>query len=281
MREPEAISARSGRINAFLDELVPAADAPPATLHGAMRHLLFPGGKRLRPALAFAGCEAVGSDWQLALPAAAAVELIHTYSLVHDDLPCMDDDDERRGRPTVHKAWDEATALLAGDALQALAFEVLARETADLAPERARDALQEVARAASSRGLVGGQVDDLAFAAGAPDEVGRLESVHRRKTAALIAASITSGAHLGGASAAQIDLLAKFGEEVGVAFQIADDLLDAGDWEPCSMVRVLGEAGARNRAQSLLESALARIDDFGPEAQALRELACYAVGRPL
>jgi geranylgeranyl pyrophosphate synthase len=281
LKEPEAISARSGRINAFLDEVVPAADTAPATLHGAMRHLLFPGGKRLRPALAFAGCEAVGGDWQRALPAAAAVELIHTYSLIHDDMPCMDDDDERRGRPTVHKVWDETTALLAGDALQALAFEVLARETGDAAPERARGALQDVARAASSRGLVGGQVDDLAFVPGGPDEEGRVESVHMRKSAALIAASITSGAHLGGASAAEIDLLGKFGEEVGVAFQIADDLLDAEDEEPCSTVRVLGKAGARDRAQALLESALARIDGFGPEANALRELACYAVGRPL
>ena len=151
MRTPSAIAVRARHVDAFLDEVVPAADTPPASLHSAMRHLLLPGGKRLRPGLAFAGCEAVGGQWEQALPAAAAVELIHTYSLIHDDLPCMDDDALRRGRPTVHVAFDEATAVLAGDALQALAFEVLARETASVEPARARAALQDVARAASSR----------------------------------------------------------------------------------------------------------------------------------
>ena len=278
MNQPDSMAARSRRLDAFLDEVVPAADAPPAALHGAMRHLLFPGGKRLRPALACAGCEAVGGSWEQALPAAAAVELLHTYSLIHDDLPCMDDDRERRGRPTVHVAYDEASAVLAGDALQALAFEVLARETAG-APERARAALQDVARAASSRALVGGQADDLAFELGGSDPAGRVESIHRRKSAALITASITAGAHLGGASAEQIDQLGKLGEEVGVAFQIADDVLDSQDGEPCSLVRVLGEAAARERAELLLESALARLEAFGTEADSLRELACYAVRR--
>ncbi len=279
MKLPDYVVARSGRVEAFLDEVVPAADAPPAALHAAMRHLLFPGGKRLRPALACAGCEAVGAAWERALPAAAAVELIHTYSLIHDDLPCMDDDRERRGRPTVHVAYDEATAVLAGDALQALAFEVLARETSDAAPERCRAALQEVAWAASSRALVGGQLDDIAFEPGGTDPAGRVESIHRRKSAALIAASITAGAHLGGASAEQIDQLGKLGEEVGVAFQIADDVLDSQDGEPCSLVRVLGEAAATERAELLLESALARLEAFGTEADSLRELACYAVRR--
>ena len=258
MKAPEYIAARTEAVDAYLDAVVPAPETPPERLHGAMRHLLFPGGKRLRPAFACAACEAVGGDPKRALPAAAAVELIHTYSLVHDDLPCMDDDVERRGQPTVHVAYDEATALLAGDALQALAFEVLAREAANTGAASALKALEDIARAASSRALVGGQVDDLAFEPGGAGEAGRVESVHRRKSAALIAAAITAGARLGGAGDAVVDRLAKFGEETGVAFQIADDVFDQDDGEPCSLVQGSGSgwgegscgSAARKRARA-------------------------------
>ncbi len=267
-----------GLVDPVLDRVLPLADEAPAELHGAMRHLVLPGGKRLRPALAVAACEAFGGAAEAALPAAAAVELVHSYSLVHDDLPCMDDDDERRGLPTVHVAFGEANALLAGDALQALAFEVLAGARA--APAVVQGAVADLARAAGSRNLVGGQVLDLAFSSGGADEAARVEGVHLRKSAALIAASCTLGAGFAGAGARALEDLQAFGLELGIAFQIADDLLDAeeGD-EPCSSVRVLGCEGARHRAESLLEGALSRIAELGEGADTLRKLARFAVRR--
>lgn len=270
---------RSALVDPYLDRCLPAAQEPPAALHGAMRHLLFPGGKRLRPGLAFAACEAVGAAAERALPVAAAVELVHTYSLVHDDLPCMDDDDLRRGRPTVHKLYGEAVAVLAGDALLALAFEVLAGAAASEESARLLAASRDLAFAAGSRALVGGQVDDLGFGPGGADEAARVESVHHRKSAALIAAALVGGARLGGAEPGVLERLQRFGIEVGVAFQIADDLLDQEDGEACSLVRVLGVEGARRRAEALLQQALARVEDLGGGAEALRELARYAVRR--
>jgi geranylgeranyl pyrophosphate synthase len=273
------LAERSALLAPFLDAAVPPADAPPAALHAAMRHLLFPGGKRLRPGLAFAGCEAAGAPPERALPVAAAVELVHVYSLVHDDLPCMDDDDWRRDRPTVHVAFGEATAVLAGDALLALAFDVLLRPGA-APPAAALAAAHALARAAGPAHLVGGQADDLAFAAEAgPREAARIESVHRRKTAALIAAAVSGGARLGGADEALARRLHRFGEEVGVAFQIADDLLDDGEDGACSLVRVLGAERARERAEALLAGALDSIRDLPERAEPLRELARAAVRR--
>jgi geranylgeranyl diphosphate synthase type II len=265
-------------VDRYLDRVVPPASESPASLHAAMRHLLFPGGKRLRPALAFAGCEAAGSPAEMALPAAAAVEMVHTYSLIHDDLPCMDDDDERRGRATVHVAFGEAVAVLAGDALLAQAFEVLAGGPAPADPERRLAAVRDLGVAAGSRNLVGGQADDLAFRAGAGD-ARAIESIHRRKSAALIAASVTAGARLGGGDPALLERLRRFGEGMGVAFQIADDLLDREKQEACSLVRVLGAERARARAEALLEEALARLEDLGERAEPLRELARFAVRR--
>jgi geranylgeranyl diphosphate synthase type II len=272
------LAERSSLLEHFLEEVVPGADERPTRLHAAMRHLLFPGGKRLRPALAFASCEAAGGRTQLALPAAAAVELVHTYSLVHDDLPCMDDDDERRARPTVHIAFGEALAVLAGDALLAQAFEVLASAGEVVVPERRLAALRELSIAAGSRQLVGGQADDLAFET-AGDDARAIESIHRRKSAALIAASVVSGALLGGADPALVERLRAFAERVGVAFQIADDLLDEETGETCSLSRVLGSAGARARAEELLDAALELIAGLGERAEPLRELARYAVRR--
>jgi len=275
---------RAALVDPFLERVLPPTTQAPAALHAAMRHLIFPGGKRLRPGLVFAGCEALGAPPEQALPVAAAVELVHSYSLVHDDLPCMDDDDERRGRPSVHKAYGEALAVLAGDALLALAFEVLACG-AGASPERIAAGIAELARAAGSRELVGGQADDLAFeprsGEGAVDAAARVESVHRRKSGALIAASIAGGARSGGADAAQLASLWQFGLEVGVAFQIADDVLDQEDGEPCSTVRVIGPAAARERAEQLLGQALARVDGLGERAEPLRELARFAVRREI
>ena len=268
------IEERSRLIESWLEDFVPSADEPPRTLHAAMRHLLFPGGKRLRPLLAMAAAEAVGVAPEVALPMAAAVELIHTYSLVHDDLPCMDDDDMRRGIPTVHVAFDEATAVLAGDALQALAFEAAVAAAPD-APEQSLRAARDLARAAGSRGIVGGQVDDVAaVSAEAPLSPAELESIHQRKSAALIAAAVVTGARVAGASDELLDRLQKFGLDVGVAFQITDDRLD-GD----GLAASLGDALAAERAEALLMGALASLDDLGESAEPLRELARYAVRR--
>jgi len=266
------------RVEQALDAALPRADAPPARLHAAMRHLIFPGGKRLRPALALAAAEAVGGDASAALPAAVAVELVHVYSLVHDDLPCMDDDVERRGRPTVHIAFDESTAVLAGDALLTAAFEALVSGAGPADAAARVLAVRDLARAAGAAGLVGGQVDDLASAGGGAAEI---ESVHARKTAALIAAAISAGARLAGASETQIAALHAAGVAAGIAFQITDDLLDADEDEGTSLVRAIGEAAARERAQALLDHALAQIAGLGARAEPLRALLRFVVSRKL
>lgn len=274
----EYMRDRTPLIDTALDKHLPGAEEPSVALHSAMRHLIFPGGKRFRPMLAMAAAEAVGGAPEDALPVAVAVELIHTYSLIHDDLPCMDNDALRRGRPTVHVAFGEAIAVLAGDALQSLAFEVLARATDNDAAARGSRALGDLAAAAGSRQLAGGQADDLVYASGDGSSTG-IESVHARKTAALIATSIVGGARLAGASAEQLVRLEAFGLELGVAFQIADDLLDEEEEDQCSLARALGPEGAKARAMELLVRALGRIDDLGGPAEPLRELARFAVQR--
>ena len=274
----EYMHDRMPLVDSALQKLVPGVDEPPTALHGAMRHLLFPGGKRFRSMLALAGAEAVGGTPQDALPVACAVELIHSYSLIHDDLPCMDDDATRRGQPTVHVVYGEAVAVLAGDALQSLAFEGLAAAAVAGRADVLSLALRDLAVAAGSRQLVGGQADDLLVDT-AKMTAGEIERVHARKTAALIGAAVVAGARLGGASARQVEALQLFGNEVGVAFQIADDLLDASEDEPSSLVPILGEAGARARADGLLTTALARIEAFPGSAAPLRALARFAVQR--
>ena len=250
-----------------------------------------------------AAAEAVGSLPESALPIGVAVELIHTYSLVHDDLPCMDDDDERRGRPTVHVAYDEATAVLAGDALLTEAFAVLAEDvdSAIGAQERIL-AVGCLAKAAGAAGLVGGQVDDLTFEArlssnptasanaaesagsdSGNDESGtdaaRLASIHTRKTAALFQAAIVGGAILGSANASERETLGAFGSDVGTAFQIVDDVLDADTDEAASILRLQGVEDATAGAEALLARALSRIGSWGERAEPLRELARFAVRR--
>jgi geranylgeranyl pyrophosphate synthase len=269
------LAERIPPVNAALERWLPREDAPPARLHAAMRHLVFPGGKRLRPALALAAAEAVGGPSAAALPMAVAVELIHIYSLIHDDLPCMDDDVERRGRPTVHVAFDEATAVLAGDALQSLAFQVLLSEAEPVAGALAA---RELAAAVGAAGLVGGQADDLA-----PDPGGagveHVLSIHARKTAALMRAAVVGGARLAGAQDERLALLADVGEKVGVAFQIADDCLDAEDEDGCSLVALEGVEPARARAEALLDDVLAGLEGTGESAEPLRALARFAVRR--
>ncbi len=271
------IDERLPLVDRALDALLPPESEPPRELHAAMRHLIFPGGKRLRPLFAIAAAEAVGAPGERALPAACAVEMVHTYSLIHDDLPCMDDDSERRGRPSVHVQFGEAVAVLAGDALLASAFGVLVANTAESTAADSLAAVRDLAFAAGPCGLVGGQVDDLSF--GPEGTAAAIESVHERKSAALIAASIAMGARLAGAEEGRVRQLHSFGRDVGVAFQIADDLLDLNDDETCSLPRVLGSAAARERAEALLERALLGVEDLGERAEPLRELARYAVRR--
>ena len=231
------------RGDAALGRYLPPESEAPERLHRAMRYSVFAGGKRLRPALVLGACRALGGDETRCAPAMAAVELLHTYTLIHDDLPAMDDDDLRRGRPTCHKAFDEATAILAGDALQTLAFEVVA--------ELGAEAVIVLARAAGSRGVVGGQQDDL-DAEGASIDNGpacraRLERIHRGKTAALIRASCELGAIAAGAPADGRSALAAFGEAIGLAFQVADDVLDA-----TATSQQLGKTAGKDAAQGKL-----------------------------
>ncbi len=257
-------------------------DCPPR-LAEAIRYSLLAPGKRLRPLLVLTAAEACGGTVEAALPAACAVEMIHAYSLIHDDLPCMDDDDLRRGRPTCHKVFGEGLAVLAGDALLTLAFEVLA----SVRPARvAADCCLELARAAGPTALVGGQADDLEGVSGAAD-VARLEAIHRRKTGAMIQVSIRLGAMIARASRKQRSALEKYGQRLGLAFQITDDLLDVSgneqdlgkragkdaDRGKLTFPGLLGVDESRRRAQQLISEALAAIATLGPQAEGLEALA--------
>jgi len=208
-----------------LDTLVPAAGTRPGRLHTAMRYSLQAGGKRLRPVLVLAAADLFGAQTD-ALPAAVALECIHTYSLIHDDLPCMDNDDLRRGRPTAHKQFDEATALLAGDALLTLAFQLIARHYAGI-PALCAALTREYADAAGSEHLIGGQMEDLLAEKKSDATAGELEYIHRNKTAAMLSAALVAGGLCGDASESQLVTLRDAGQHLGLAFQITDDILDA------------------------------------------------------
>jgi geranylgeranyl diphosphate synthase type II len=213
------------RVDAALDRWVPAEGQDPALIHRAMRYSLFAGGKRIRPLLAIAAAEAISDEPTGIENAACALELIHTYSLIHDDLPALDNDDLRRGRPTCHKVFGEAMAILAGDALLTLAFEVLGR-LEDIDANRRVRLVEELARASGTvGGMIGGQVNDIQ-GEGKHPTAGLLESIHRAKTGALLRASVRIGALYAGAENHQLDALTRFGEHAGLAFQIVDDVLD-------------------------------------------------------
>jgi geranylgeranyl diphosphate synthase type II len=214
------------RVDTALDALLPREQSWPARLHGAMRYAVFGGGKRVRPILVRAACRAGGGDPELVVEVACAVEMVHTYSLIHDDLPALDDDTMRRGRATVHVAYDEATAILAGDALLTEAFAVLARFPAgDVSARRRAEACALVAQAIGSLGMVGGQVEDLEATGDRPDAT-RLDCIHRAKTGALIGAAVELGALHAGGDGARRAAFATFGQRLGLLFQIADDILD-------------------------------------------------------
>jgi geranylgeranyl diphosphate synthase, type II len=222
------LKRRVTEVETALDHLLPRADTRPTRLHAAMRYSLEAGGKRLRPVLVLAATELFreGSPNADALPAAVAIECIHTYSLIHDDLPCMDNDDLRRGRPTVHKAFDEATALLAGDALLTHAFALLATGYA-AQPKLAQSLTAELADAAGSRRLIGGQMEDLLAEKKHDATADELEFIHLNKTAAMIEAALVMGGLVGAANETQIAVLRRAGRGIGLAFQIVDDVLDA------------------------------------------------------
>jgi len=264
-------------------------DCPPH-LAEAIRHSLLAPGKRLRPLLVLIAAEACGCALQRAMPAACAVEMIHTYSLIHDDLPAMDDDDLRRGRPACHIKFGEATAILAGDALLAQAFEVIARGVEP--PAVAARCCAELAHAAGPTMLVGGQADDLE-AEDREGGVDDLERIHRRKTGAMIRVSLRLGGLIGGASQEQLAALEDYGEKLGLAFQIIDDWLDVQGSEAAMGKRlrkdselgkltfpsVLGVAESRRRAEQLVAEACNRISGFGPRASNLEALARYVLER--
>jgi len=279
------LHAKGAATEAALETVFARWTDAPAPLIEAMRHSLFAGGKRLRPALVLGACEMVGYDAAPAMPAACAIEMIHTYSLIHDDLPAMDDDDLRRGRPTCHKAYGEATAILAGDALLTMAF--------DVAAEAGRaDVVAEIARAAGVEGMVGGQQFDLA-AEGRDVSLDELQRIHRAKTGALIRVSTRCGALLGGTNPTQLNALSRYGEHLGLAFQIADDILDVvgdakalgkstgGDAQhhKSTYPALLGLDRARERAEDAVTAAVAALGNFGEEAEPFRALARFVVTR--
>ncbi len=280
------------RVNRGLDSILPAADLAPTRLHEAMRYAVLGAGKRIRPTLTYAGARAVGAAPEQVQMAACAVELIHAYSLIHDDLPAMDDDDLRRGRPTCHKAFDEATAILAGDALQTLAFQILANDGANPEPVRVR-MIENLARASGSRGMVGGQALDLA-AEGAQLDLEALETIHRHKTGALISASVTMAAmarpQLPPEQLASLEYYARC---IGLAFQVQDDLLDIegatevigkrsgqdASHHKATYPALLGIEQAHATAHQLVDEALASLRVFGDRAEPLRWIAHYIIER--
>lgn len=277
-----------------LDLYLPGTETLPASLHEAMRYSVFAGGKRIRPVLMMAACEAVGGTPKQVLPAACAIEMIHSYSLIHDDLPAMDDDDFRRGKPSNHKAYGEAKAILAGDGLLTEAFILLSspRVFTDLDGEKRREVINLLARNAGSRGMVGGQVVDME-SEGKEIDLPTLEYIHTHKTGALILAAIEIGAIIGGADAEQRRALCRYGEAAGLAFQVADDILDivadqdelgkdvGSDQErkKATYPALLGLDGARERARELRKLAFSSLDVFGESARPLREIASYIVDR--
>ena len=282
-----------------IEENLPPSNAEPAVIHEAMRYAVLAGGKRIRPILAIAACEAFGADFAPHLRSFAALELIHTYSLVHDDLPALDNDDLRRGRKTTHVVFGEAIGILTGDALLTEAFSWLARPGHDVAPDRQLRALAEVAQAVDSRGMIGGQVADLEAeramegSADKADLAARLDFIHRNKTGRLLTASVLLGGILAGASEPALDLLSRYGRAVGLAFQIVDDLLDAEESAETlgktagkdvaqgklTFPALFGVAEARSEAGRLLEEAVGLADMIGGPVNYLGEIARYICRR--
>ena len=290
---PGWLEADKRLVDRALRRCLPRPGTVPPTVRRAMAYSLFPGGKRLRPILALEACRIVGGTIDRVLPAAAGIEMIHTYSLVHDDLPALDNDDLRRGRAASHRMFGEAMAILAGDALLTHAFEVMASaKGGSRDPERRLRAMAAVARAAGVSGMIAGQVRDLE-AEGRPFSHRTLLRIHRGKTGALIRAALEAGAILGGGAPEDVRALGRYGEGIGLAFQIVDDVLDLeGSAEglgktvgkdrrdrKATFPALLGVAASRRRAEGASRRAVRSLSRFGARAARLRDLARYIVER--
>lgn len=285
---------RADAVDAALERFLPAETLRPETLHKAMRYSVFAGGKRLRPVLVIAGAEAVGGTALQVMPTACAMELIHTYSLVHDDLPAMDNDDFRRGKPTNHKVYGDAMAILAGDALLTMAFDLCSRPDLMKGCDPARQVrlIRELAYGSGNMGMVGGQVFDIQ-AENKDIDLSTLQNIHKHKTGMLIRAAVRMGAIAAGAQDRQLDDLTSYAEDVGLAFQIADDVLNVtGTREELgknpntdaergkkTYPTFYGAEGARKLADDCVARATARLSSFGQAADPLRELARYITSR--
>ncbi len=279
-------------IDAALNEFLPPEDRFPEVIYRAMRYSVLNGGKRLRPILVLASCEAVGGEPEIAVPTACAMEFIHSFSLVHDDLPALDNDDFRRGKPTNHKVFGEAIAILAGDALLAFAFETVTRRTKGVPAEVVLEITRRIASAAGTGGMVAGQVVDM-ISEGKKIEPETLEFMHRNKTGMLIEVSVVCGGLVGGASADQLDALSRYGGKVGLAFQIADDILDiegeqertgkatGGDRrkQKATYPSLYGLAKSKELARRAADEAIEAVRDFDERADPLRALARFVVER--
>ena len=278
-------------VDAQLEKLLPAESTQPPSIHTAMRYSVFAGGKRIRPILCLETARIFTADVAPALFPGCAIEFIHTYSLIHDDLPALDNDDLRRGKPTCHKKFGEATAILAGDALLTLAFETIA--AAPVSPERRVAMVTEIATAAGTvNGMVGGQVADLE-AEGRPVGPDTLEYIHRSKTAALIRASITAGALCAGAPSEEVARLRRFGDAIGWAFQVTDDILDVTEssaalgktagkdiaQQKATYPSVFGLERSQQIAKELADSAIAELRAYAEKADHLRAIAEFLVLR--
>lgn len=284
---------RGEEVNRWLDGAVPQESIQPSLIHRAMRYSLFAGGKRLRPVLLLASGEAFGAEAEALLPAACAIEMIHTYSLIHDDLPAMDNDDLRRGRPTCHKAFSEATAILAGDALLTQAFRVLSAETPTGEPLRQLRVIREIASAAGTlEALIGGQVVDMESEGKAIDAT-TLEYIHRSKTGALIRACVRVGGIIAGVSETQLEQLDQYSQRIGLAFQIADDILDVTQTSEqlgktagkdvaaakATYPAVHGLEASEIRARELVREAVEILSDTGGDTRILEAIAHFIIER--
>jgi farnesyl diphosphate synthase len=287
-----ALDAIGEAIDARFDRLLPVPADPRGKLYEAMRYAVMGGGKRMRPLLVVASCDLFNVDRERAMRVALAIEAVHVYSLVHDDLPCMDDDDLRRGKPTVHKAYDEAVAVLTGDSLFAVAFELLADEATHEDPFVRSELVMELARASGPAGMAGGQMMDLAAETTSFD-LPTTTRLQQLKTGALIGFSVEAGAIMGKVGQQTRVKLKGYARDLGLAFQIADDLLDVegdaeaagkalrkdGDAGKSTFVSLLGVDRARSQAQMLIDQAIHHLQGFGPEADLLRAIAHFAIER--
>jgi len=287
------LNRRAVEVNEWLDKLVPSESTPPEQIHRAMRYSLLAGGKRLRPALVLAAGEALGGASDDLMPAACAVEMIHTYSLIHDDLPAMDNDDLRRGRPTCHKVFGEAIAILAGDALLTQAFRVLSADQPRRDPGRQIRVIRELSTAAGTvEALIGGQVADIE-SEGQPVDAGRLEYIHRSKTGALITASVVIGGILAGADDERVKRLRAYGQRIGLAFQIADDILDVTSTSEqlgktpgkdlaankATYPAIHGIPASEVRAKELVSQAVEIASSLSGDSPVLEEIARFIIAR--